>query len=59
MTKIQSIQHSEIKLKPDGSQYLLVNVLLDDGEEAQVIVGGACEVYFHRGQVRCFVKKQA
>lgn len=57
MAKVQSIQHTEIRLKPDGTQYLLVNVLLDDGTEAQVVVGGQVEVFFHRGVVKAYVKK--
>lgn len=36
-----------------------ITVLLDDGTEATVYVGGAVEVFFHNGQVRAFVKKQA
>lgn len=57
MSKIKQIQHTEIRLKPDGTQYLLVNVLLDDGTEASIVVGGAVEVYYQAGQVRAFVKK--
>ena len=37
--------------------YALVHVVLDDGTEATIINGGDCEVYFHKGQVRAWVKK--
>lgn len=35
----------------------LVSVILDDGTEAEVYVGGACEVFFHKGKIKAFVKK--
>lgn len=37
--------------------YALVHVILDDGTEATAIVGGSVETYFHKGQVRVFVKR--
>lgn len=57
MSKIKSILHTEIKLRPDGNQYLLVNVLLTDGTEAVVVVGGEVEVFFHRGRIKAFIKR--
>lgn len=37
--------------------YALVHVILDDGTEGQAIVGGECEVYYHKGQVRVYIKR--
>ena len=37
--------------------YGIVHVILDDGTEAQVIVGGEVECYFHKGTVRAYVKR--
>jgi hypothetical protein len=52
MTKIISVIHFQNK-----GDYALVNVLLEDGTEAQVYIGGECEVFFHKGTVKAFVKK--
>lgn len=38
-------------------EYGIVHVILDDGEEANVYVGGSVEVYLHKGQIKAFVKK--
>lgn len=37
--------------------YALVHVLIDDGTEAAVYVGGVVEVYFAHNRVSAFVKK--
>lgn len=37
--------------------YGLVSVILDDGTEAQVIVGGEVDVYFHKGTVKAHIKR--
>jgi translation elongation factor P/translation initiation factor 5A len=52
MAKIIKILHFR-----DKEDYALVDVLLDDGTEAQIYIGGNCEVFFHKGQVKAFVKK--
>lgn len=52
MAKITKILHFQNK-----GDYALVNVLLDDGTEAVCIVGGDCEVYFHKGQIKAYVKR--
>lgn len=36
---------------------LIVTVELDDGMEATIYVGGQVETFFHKGQVRAWVKK--
>jgi hypothetical protein len=38
-------------------EYAIVHVLTSDGDEASVWVGGAVEVYFHKGKIKAFVKK--
>lgn len=37
--------------------YAIVHVILDDGTEGQAIVGGSCEVYYYKGQIRVHVKR--
>ena len=39
--------------------YAIVHVLLDDGTEAEVYVGGDVEVFLHRDKIKAFVKKKA
>lgn len=41
--------------KFDG--YGIVTVQLDDGAEAEVYIGGSCEVYFHHNKIKAFIKK--
>ncbi len=53
MSTIKQIQHVENK-----GTYLRVHVLMADGTEAQVFVGGECEVYLDHGVVKAFVKKK-
>lgn len=53
MPRIKEILHTDNK-----GAYALVNVLLDDGEEAVVWVGGEVEVYLHRGIVKAHVKRK-
>jgi hypothetical protein len=52
MSRIIKIEHFQNK-----GEYALVNVLMDDGTEAVVYVGGDCEVFFDKGIVKCFVKR--
>jgi hypothetical protein len=52
MAKIINILHIQNK-----GDYALINVLLDDGTEAIVYVGGNVEVFFHKGAIKAFVKK--
>lgn len=51
--RIIEIQHCENK-----GDYALVHVLMADGTEATVWVGGECEVFFDKGKVKAFVKKK-
>lgn len=37
--------------------YGIVTVQLDDGSEAEVFIGGQCEVYFHHGKIKAFVRR--
>lgn len=37
--------------------YGLVHVVLEDGTEATVYIGGEVEVFFHKGQVKAFIKR--
>lgn len=53
MVKIAEIQHIE-----NNDSYATVFVLLDDGTEAQVYVGGSCEVYFDHNVIKAFVKRK-
>lgn len=41
----------------DKGSYALVHVIMEDGLEAVVYVGGECETYFHKGRATAFVKK--
>lgn len=54
MAKITKILHMQNK-----GDYALINVLMDDGLEAVVYVGGACEVFFSHGRINAFVKKRS
>lgn len=38
-------------------EFGLVHVVLEDGTEGAVYVGGDVEVYFHKGQIKVFVKR--
>lgn len=38
--------------------YALVAVLLDDGTEAEVWVGGSVEVYYDHGRIKAWVKRR-
>ena len=37
--------------------YGIVHVQVDDGSEAEVYIGGDCEVYFHHNKIKAFIKK--
>ena len=52
MAKITKILHLD-----NRDTYCLVNVLLDDGTEAVVAVGGEVEVGLHKGVIAAWVKK--
>ena len=52
MAKIIEIIGCDNKVK-----YANVHVLLDDGTEAEVWVGGNVEVYFDKGKIKAFVRK--
>jgi hypothetical protein len=52
MPKIIKIQHIENRL-----EYALIYTLLDDGTEAVCYVGGAVEVFLHKGVIKAFVKR--
>ena len=54
MSKITKILHFTNK-----DSYGLVNVMMEDGTEAVVYVGGDCEVYLNKGRISAFVKKAA
>jgi hypothetical protein len=41
----------------DLGDSLKIWVELDDGMQAIIYVGGAVETFFHKGQIRAFVKK--
>lgn len=47
----------EIQAIEDKETYALVHVLLDDGTEAVTYVGGEVEVFFHKGTVKAWVKR--
>lgn len=52
MARIKEIQHVNNK-----KTYAEVFVLLEDGTEARVMVGGSVEVYLDHGIIKAFVKK--
>lgn len=52
MAKIKKILHFE-----NNDSYALVHVLMEDGLEAVVFVGGECETYLNKGRISAFVKK--
>lgn len=52
MPKITKILHLENK-----DTYAVVYVQLNDGEEAEVYVGGNCQVYYHHNKIKAFVMK--
>lgn len=52
MSRITKILHMQ-----DKDSYALVNVLMSDGTEAVVYVGGDCEVFLDKGIIKAFVKK--
>ncbi len=52
MQKILQILHWENK-----GEYAKVYVLLDDGTEAEIYVGGDVEVYYYKGRIRAYVKR--
>jgi hypothetical protein len=37
--------------------YALVYVLTEDGDEATIYCGGEVELFFHKGQIKAFVKR--
>lgn len=38
-------------------EYALVHVIMEDGLEAEVYIGGDCETYFHKNKIKAFVKR--
>lgn len=38
--------------------YALVHVVLDNGEECVVYIGGSVEVYLNKGRISAFVKRK-
>ena len=51
--KIIKIEHFENK-----GEYGVVHVLLNDGTEAEVWVGGEVVVYYHKNRVKAFIKRR-
>ena len=41
----------------NNGSYALIHVLMEDGLEAEVYVGGDCETYHHHGKNKAFVKR--
>ena len=37
--------------------YAIVHVVLEDGTEATTYIGGDCEVFFHKGQIKAYIKR--
>lgn len=35
-----------------------VHVVLDDGTEAEVYIGGSVEVYYHKERIKAYVKRR-
>ena len=54
MAKIIKVLKHQTRYYED---YCVVAVLLDDGTEATVRVGGDVEVFFHHGQIKAVVKR--
>lgn len=52
MPTIKRILHFE-----DKDSYGVAHVLLDDGTEAQVYIGGDVEVFFHKQTIKAHVKR--
>lgn len=52
MSKILEV----LRMHNKGS-YALVDVVMEDGTEAYVWIGGDCEVFFDKGRIKAFVKK--
>lgn len=53
VVEIIKILHAE-----NYGEYMVVHVRLDDGEEAQVWVGGEVEVFYHKGTIKAYVKRR-
>lgn len=53
MSKIIEIIGCENKV-----QYAIVHVLIDDGTEAEVYVGGTVEVFLDKNKIKAFVKRK-
>lgn len=54
MAKIIKVLKHQTRYYED---YCVVAVLLDDGTEATIYIGGECEVFFSKGQVKAHVKR--
>ena len=52
MSRVKKIIHFESK-----DSYAIVHVLMEDGTEAQVYVGGDCQIYYHHGKIKAFVTR--
>jgi len=47
----------EIKKREDGTEYGLVHVIFQDGQEATVFVGGHATYFYNKGQVKAHVSR--
>lgn len=47
----------EVEGMENRGEYAKVHVILEDGTEAEIFVGGDVEVYFHKGQIKAFIKR--
>jgi len=54
MAKIKKVLRME---KRNDGDYAIVYVQMEDGLEAGIAIGGECEVYFHKGVAKAFVKR--
>lgn len=54
MSKIAKVLRMENK--GDSAK---VFVMMEDGTEGYVYIGGDCEVFLHHGQIKVFIKKGA
>lgn len=52
MPEIKEIQHVE-----NHKSYLIVHALTDEGDEVSVFVGGQIEIYYHKGKIKAYVKR--
>lgn len=52
MPEIKEIQHVE-----NHKSYLIVHALTDEGDEVSIFVGGQIEIYYHKGKIKAYVKR--